>query len=73
MRASFSFPTVKSTWSTDDIRELREFAEQGLPVAVIAKRMRRSESAIRNKAAMHGVPVRTEKAGTARQPMPAAN
>ncbi|HEX7011332.1 MAG TPA: hypothetical protein VF161_01225 [Steroidobacteraceae bacterium] len=59
MSTPFSLPTVKRTWSTDDIRALRELSQQGLPVAIIARRLGRSESAIRNKAAMHGVPVRS--------------
>jgi hypothetical protein len=58
MTASFWLPAVKRSWSTDDIRALRELSLQGLPVTVIARRLGRSKSAIRNKAAMHGVPLR---------------
>ncbi|HKU14109.1 MAG TPA: hypothetical protein VJQ52_06910 [Steroidobacteraceae bacterium] len=59
MFTSFSLPAVKRAWSTDDVRALRELSLQGLPVTTIARRLGRSESAIRNKAAMHGVPVRS--------------
>lgn len=59
MPTSFCFPAVKRSWSTDDVRTLRELSHQGLPVTTIARRLGRSESAIRNKAAMHGVPVRS--------------
>jgi transposase-like protein len=59
MSTPFSLPTVKRTWSADDIRMLRELSQQGVPVAIIARRLGRTESAIRNKAAMHGVPVRS--------------
>jgi len=59
MSTPFSLPAVKRTWSTDDICALRELSQQGLPVAIIARRLGRTESAIRNKAAMHGVPVRS--------------
>jgi hypothetical protein len=45
-------------WSTADIRRLRELAEQGMPVPTIAATLRRSESAIRNKAGMHGISLR---------------
>jgi hypothetical protein len=63
MRTSFSLPTPKLSWSSDDVRILRELAGKGLRVALIAKRMRRSESAIRNKAAMHGVALRASGDG----------
>lgn len=59
MSTSFCFPTVKRSWSTDDVRALRELSRQGLPVTTIARRLGRSESAVRNKAAMHGVPLRS--------------
>jgi hypothetical protein len=45
-------------WSTAQIRLLRDLAAQGASVSEIAKQLRRSESAIRNKAGMHGIPVR---------------
>lgn len=67
MRTSFSLPNPKSSWSMDDIRTLRALAAEGLPLEVIAKRMRRSASAIRNKAGMHGVALRTNADGYTRQ------
>ena len=45
-------------WSTAQIRLLRDLASQGASVSEIAKQLRRSESAIRNKAGMHGISVR---------------
>jgi hypothetical protein len=51
----FARPGHTNPWSTDDIRRLREFAEQGLPLNLISTTLRRSESAIRNKAGMHGI------------------
>jgi len=45
-------------WSNAQIRLLRELALQGLPVSAIAAQLRRSESAIRNKAGLHGISLR---------------
>jgi hypothetical protein len=42
-------------WSSADIRLLRDMAQQGVPLRVIARSLGRSESALRNKAAMHGI------------------
>jgi len=58
MAASFSIREVKSSWSTDDVRTLRELAQRDQPIAAIAKLLGRSESAVRNKATMHGIPIR---------------
>ncbi|HEU4484449.1 MAG TPA: hypothetical protein VFR96_03095 [Povalibacter sp.] len=52
-------------WSTAEIRQLRQLAAAGATVGEIAAQLRRSESAIRNKAGMHGIPVRTAHVGTA--------
>ncbi|MFL6617697.1 MAG: hypothetical protein ACJ8MH_03805 [Povalibacter sp.] len=46
--------SVKS-WSALELKSLRELADAGESVAVIATRLRRTESAIRNKAGMHGI------------------
>jgi hypothetical protein len=43
------------SWSTDEIVRLRELAEAGESVGIIALNLRRTESAIRNKALMHGI------------------
>ena len=45
-------------WSSDDLRRLRELAATGTPLDAIATTLRRTESAIRNKAGMHGISLR---------------
>lgn len=54
-RRSLSAPR---TWNSEDVRQLRQLAEQGVAPAVIAARLRRTESAIRNKAGQHGISLR---------------
>ncbi|HEY6644825.1 hypothetical protein [Povalibacter sp.] len=49
----------KQAWSSEDIRLLRQLASDGLPLEIIAARLRRSPSAVRNKATMHGVSLRS--------------
>ena len=49
-------------WSTADIRRLRELAAHGLSVPAIAAQLRRSASAIRNKAGQHGISLRQSSA-----------
>lgn len=46
------------TWSRDEIRQLRELADAGIPTHVIATRLRRTVSAVKNKAGLHGISVR---------------
>jgi hypothetical protein len=58
MRSSFSLPSAGNIWSTDHIQTLRRLLQQGLSVQEIALAMKRSESAIRNKAIMHGMSLR---------------
>lgn len=48
----------KNRWSTEELRRLRQLAEQGTSLDCIATALRRSPSAIRNKAAMHGISMR---------------
>lgn len=62
MRADrFTLPTFSRrqnkphAWSREDVSRLRELAESGAPVSLISTALRRSESAIRNKAGMHGI------------------
>lgn len=52
-------------WSIEDIRRLRELAAQGVPLRSIAATLRRSESAIRNKAGMHGISIQTNETNSA--------
>ncbi len=49
---------VSRTWSRDEIRQLRELADAGVPTHIIATRLRRTVSAIKNKAGIHGISVR---------------
>lgn len=48
-----SIPT--NTWSTEDIRQLRQLAVAGVSLDTISVTLRRTRSAIRNKATMHGI------------------
>lgn len=47
-----------NTWSTEDIRLLRQLAVAGASLETIAGTLRRTQSAIRNKATMHGISLR---------------
>jgi DNA-binding NarL/FixJ family response regulator len=42
-------------WTTEEIAKLRALAGQGLSTPEIARRMKRTESAIRTVAAKHGI------------------
>lgn len=60
--SSTFLPSLKNTrvrvatlWSSEDVRRLREMASDGMTLSAIAAALRRSESAIRNKATMHGI------------------
>jgi hypothetical protein len=44
-----------NTWSTEDVRLLRQLAVAGASLETIAVTLRRTRSAIRNKATMHGI------------------
>jgi len=48
-----SIPT--NTWSTEEIRQLRQLATAGASLDTICVTLRRTRSAIRNKATMHGI------------------
>lgn len=52
-----------NSWSSSQIRQLRDLALQGFTVGAIAAHLRRSESAIRNKAGMHGISLRSAERG----------
>jgi hypothetical protein len=52
-RTPFIVPAAVNTWSTNDIRRLRELAAAGLHVKQISLALNRTESAVRNKAALH--------------------
>ena len=48
-------------WSSEDLRRLRELAQTGTAPNMIAATLRRTESAIRNKAGMHGISLRARR------------
>lgn len=48
----------RSDWSTEDLRRLRELAGSGMPLNAIAAALRRTASAVKNKAGMHGISLR---------------
>lgn len=64
-----SLPT--NTWSTEDIRLLRQLAVDGTSLETIAVKLRRTRSAIRNKATMHGISLR--RCGDGMSPQQAAS
>ncbi len=41
-------------WSSAELKQLRELTGAGIGVEIIATRLKRSVSAVRNKACMHG-------------------
>ncbi|WP_161811870.1 hypothetical protein [Steroidobacter agaridevorans] len=49
-------------WSSEELGLLRSLASRGVPVSSIASTLRRSESSIKNKAGMHGIPLRQASA-----------
>ncbi len=44
-----------NTWSREELGRLRELAANGTPVPLISSLLRRTVSAVRNKAGMHGI------------------
>jgi len=48
-------PSRAASWTAEDLRMLRALAEQGCSAQVIAKRLRRTESSVRNKVVMQGL------------------
>ena len=58
---------ASSAWSSADIRLLRELAAQNVPLEAIATALRRSPSAVKNKAGMHGISLRRAGSATMRQ------
>lgn len=58
MHFSHSRVKLAKLWSSDELRRLRELAEQGVPLNKIAACLHRSESAVRNKAGMQGISVK---------------
>jgi hypothetical protein len=71
--AAHQLPRYVRVWTSEDlqllrrvagfktieaVRLLKELAEQGCALAVIARRLRRTVKAIRNRAQMHGISLR---------------
>lgn len=48
-------------WSSEDVRLLREMAATGNALETIATALRRTTSAVRNKAGMHGISLRARR------------
>ena len=51
---SFSSSGAAKMWSSAELKQLREFTDAGLAIEIIAARLKRTVSAVRNKAGMHG-------------------
>ena len=49
-----SSPSAAKMWSSAELKQLRELTDAGIGVEIIAARLKRTVSAVRNKAGMHG-------------------
>lgn len=58
MSREFVVPSAASTWSQHELRKLQALVEARTSIREMARILRRSESAIKNKAALHGIPLR---------------
>jgi hypothetical protein len=65
---SFSLPVRRrntgssaqgNAWTSQELQRLREMAQAGMASETIAVHLRRTHSAIRNKAAMHGISLKS--------------
>jgi hypothetical protein len=54
-RSSIFVPAASHSWSSEEIRQLKAFAQAGRSPREIARALKRTESAIKNKACMHGI------------------
>lgn len=59
MRSSVFLPSVAASWSREEIQRLRELAAQEVPIELMSATLRRTPSAIRNKAMLHGISIRS--------------
>ena len=50
----FQSPRDARVWSSLELRQLREVSDAGMGVEIIAARLKRSVSAVRNKAGLQG-------------------
>jgi hypothetical protein len=49
---------MPNLWSMQEVRRLRELAAAGMPIDSIAATLRRTRSAIKNKAGLHAISLR---------------
>lgn len=59
IRLQSSTPSVNAPWSINEVRRLRELAAQHVSLEMVAHALRRTPSAIRNKATLHGISIRS--------------
>ena len=50
----FSSPSAAKMRSSAELKQLRELTDAGIGIEIIASRLKRTVSAVRNKAGMHG-------------------
>ncbi len=55
-------PKKRRSWDNDDIRELKALARKKTPAPTIARKLRRTEGATRQKAFSIGLSLETRKA-----------
>jgi hypothetical protein len=55
MRRSTFLPSAAASWSKEELHQLRTLAHTGASIDAIAKTLKRTASAVRNKAGMHGI------------------
>jgi hypothetical protein len=55
----FHSPCAAKMWSPAELKQLRELTDAGIGVEIIAVKLKRSVSAVRNKAGMHGFSVKS--------------
>lgn len=58
MSRRFVVPSATSSWSVQEVQKLQALVEARTSVLEITEILGRTESAIRNKAALHGIPLR---------------
>ncbi|WP_324318088.1 hypothetical protein [Povalibacter sp.] len=58
MSRGFTVPSAANSWSMHDVQKLQSLVEARTSLREIAKILRRTESSIRNKAALHGISLR---------------
>ena len=72
MSSSFLLPAAGSSWTAERIQMLRRLAQEGRSAKEIAVVMKRTESAIRNKAGMHGISLKAAPRNVDAEPVFAA-